>query len=417
MIKFIHAADIHLDSPMRGLSKYEYAPKDAMRGATRAALGNLVDLAIEEECVFILIAGDLFDGIQRDIGTAHFFSREMGRLKKKNIQVFIVYGNHDAETQLKTMMWPDNVRVLKHERAESIQLEEFDVVIHGRSFSKRDEQKNLAATYPDAVLGKINIGLLHSALDGHANHATYAPCSMDDLISKGYDYWALGHVHDFTVRNDDPYIVYSGNLQGRNVRETGAKGAVLVTVDNGEVTLDHRMLDAARWERREVDLTGVTAKGEMMNLAQAQFEDVVNIADGRPSAIRLTFRGKTHLHSDIQKNERAIDEEIRILASGLNAEIWVEKLQFKTEMTISLEEIKARDDTIGDLARRLVSASDDKELIELLKADADELLRKLPPAVKSNSSIWLKTIQKDDLTPLVREAGDYLVAQLVGEER
>jgi len=411
--KFLHAADIHLDSPMRGLSNYENAPSDAMRGATREALKNLVNLAIDEGCAFMVIAGDLFDGSQRDTSTALFFAKEMSRLRQQNISVFMVFGNHDAESQLRTMPWPDNVTLLSNRRAETVEIAALGVAIHGRSFARRDEDRNLAQTYPLATAGMFNIGILHTALTGHAAHENYAPCSIDDLLGKGYDYWALGHIHDFSCRHENPAIVYPGNLQGRSVRETGPKGAVLVSVENSAVTMEHRILDAARWDMAEIDLTAITSPDGLMEQVRDRLEASADAADGRVAAVRLTFTGRTPVHAQIIRDERHLVEEIHVLASGLGRDVWVEKIIFRTEAMFSQAEIATREDAIGDLATRLAGAGQDGDLMALIGDDVRALLNKLPTGLSAEDSGLLQAVQDNDLNQLVTQAGADLVAQLV----
>ncbi len=410
--KFLHAADIHLDSPMRGLSSYENAPVAAMRGATRAALVNLVELAIEEACAFVLIAGDLFDGSQRDVSTALFLAKEMGRLGQHGINVYVVFGNHDAETPLKAMPWPENVKLLSNRRAESASVPDLNVTIHGRSFARRDEDRNLAESYPMAVPDSFNIGILHTALSGHAAHELYAPCSLDDLRGKGYDYWALGHVHDFSQRSEDPPIIYAGNLQGRSVRETGPKGAVLVSVADGAAKVEHRVLDAARWADVGIDLTATANRDGLMDLVRQHLIDAADEADGRVAAVRLTLRGRTPLHAEISRQERTLVEDIHVLASGLGRDLWLEKIRFRTEAMSTAAEIAARDDAVGDLAARLAGAGQDDELMALIADDAKALLNKLPTGGNGLDSALLQAALAQDFDQLVADAGADLVAQL-----
>ncbi|MCI5157684.1 MAG: DNA repair exonuclease, partial [Candidatus Electrothrix sp. AUS1_2] len=254
--KFIHAADIHLDSPLRGLSRYESAPADSIRAACRRAFENLVDLAIEEEAAFVLLAGDLYDGDWKDYSTGIFLSKQMGRLGRHNIRVFAVSGNHDAANRMtKSLDSPSNMTIFSARKAETVALEDLGVVIHGRSFPTRHVDENLVAGFCTAEKGLFNIGLLHTSLDGREDHADYAPCSLDDLRSKDYQYWALGHIHRHEIIRKEPYIIFPGCIQGRNIRETGAKGCVLVSVDDGSVAEIERMpLDVLRWSLCDIDL-------------------------------------------------------------------------------------------------------------------------------------------------------------------
>jgi exonuclease SbcD len=417
MFKFLHAADIHLDSPMRGLGKYENAPEEEMRGAPRTALSNLVDLAVSEACSFVVIAGDLFDGTKKDINTAFFFAEQMARLNTHGISVFIIYGNHDAETQLKTMRWPENVTILNNKKPQTIVIEELGVAIHGQSFARRDEQRNLAQLYPAPSEGLLNIGILHTALEGHPAHESYAPCSLQELINKGYDYWALGHVHEFSVRHDNPYVVFPGNLQGRSIRETGAKGAVLVQVDDGAISVEQRVLDAVRWYATEIDLATIETRGDLDSAVEGRLRDIAAAAEGRLSAVRITFVGRTPLHAHLLRHERDIGDELRVMASGMELDIWIEKTIVHTNPIYSAEEIATREDAVADLVLRIDQADEDEEFMAILRKDYASLLEKLPPAAKASSSSVLKLVQENEIKELLAEAEDYLVSQLAGGEQ
>ena len=190
--RFIHASDIHLDSPLKGLSGQQGAAADRIRTATRVALENLVGHAIEGEVDFVVIAGDLYDGDWRDYQTGLFFVSQMGRLAKADIPVFLLHGNHDAESQItRRLTLPVNVSVFSARKAETFQLPAFNVALHGQSFRQRDVTDNLVTTYPPPIAGCFNIGVLHTGLGGMQGHANYAPCTIEELINKGYEYWAL----------------------------------------------------------------------------------------------------------------------------------------------------------------------------------------------------------------------------------
>ena len=241
----MHAADIHLDSPLIGLPDTEGRVAERIRTAPRAAFGLLVQQAIEDEIDFLVIAGDLYDGTWRDYKTGLFFAEQMGRLNQAGIQVFLLHGNHDAQSEItKPLVLPDNVSVFGFRRAETFRIEELNVALHGQSFRQAAVTDNLVPGYPSPIKDTFNIGVLHTALGRMGEHANYAPCSLEELMAKGYDYWALGHVHRRQVLHEQPHVVFPGNLQGRHVRETGPKGAYLVTVETGEVAdLTHLEMD------------------------------------------------------------------------------------------------------------------------------------------------------------------------------
>src|SRR5258708_3749986 len=257
--RFIHAADIHLDSPLRGLSRYEGLPIDEIREASRSAFDKLIRFACSEKVDFVVIAGDLYDSDWKDMGTGLYFAKAMGRLGAAGIPVFLIRGNHDAVSVLtRSLPLPENVHVFSDRTAETKELEALRVALHGRSFGARREVDDITPTYPEPISGVFNIGILHTSLGGYAEHETYAPCNMATLEAKGYDYWALGHVHEHAILNTSPYVVFSGDLQGRHIREHDPKGAVLVEMDDGEVMrAEHIPLDEFRWATVAVDCTDV----------------------------------------------------------------------------------------------------------------------------------------------------------------
>ena len=216
MFKFLHAADLHLDSSLRGLERYERAPVEAMQHATRRALVHLVDLALEEKVHFVLLAGDLWDGDWRDYNSGLFFVQQMARLHDSRIPVFLIAGNHDAANRMtRSLRLPDGVRVLDADAPETVLLADLGVALHGQSFAQYNITDDLSLRYPAARPGCFNIGMLHTSATGREGHERYAPCSVEGLLAKGYDYWALGHVHKREILYDDPLIVFPGNTQGR----------------------------------------------------------------------------------------------------------------------------------------------------------------------------------------------------------
>ena len=167
MFKFLHAADLHLDSPMHGLGDYDGAPTERLRAAGRAALENLVKLAISERVRFVLLAGDVFDGDWEDYNTGLFFVSQLGRLREQGIPVFLISGNHDAASRMtRGLPYPNNVRTFPADQAQTHLLEDVRVALHGQSYAQQKELRNLAAGYPAARPGWLNIALLHTALDG-----------------------------------------------------------------------------------------------------------------------------------------------------------------------------------------------------------------------------------------------------------
>jgi DNA repair protein SbcD/Mre11 len=329
--RFVHAADLHIDSPLIGLVSRSEEFAKRVDQASRQAFDNLVSLAQEERCSFIVIAGDLFDGQWRDYHTGLFFAGRMRRLRDAGIRVFIVLGNHDAENRFaRQLEFSDNVRVLPADKAQTLPLDDIEAAIHGRSFPRRDVTENVAAGYPRPVPGRFNIGVLHTALTGREGHELYAPCTIEELANRGYDYWALGHVHAHEIVSRDPYIVFSGNLQGRHVRESGPKGAALVTVDDGHVAgFEHRPLDVIRWSREELKVGECTDLDAIRDLVRERLEELTDNADGHTLAVRLQICGRTLLHHELVKRAIQLGEELRTIAQTVG-DIWIERLELNT---------------------------------------------------------------------------------------
>lgn len=258
---FLHCADIHLDSPIHGLGGHEggFEVTDELGNATRKSFQALVNLAIAKHVKAVVIAGDLYDGERDDWSTAVFLQRELGRLQRAHIPVIIAWGNHDAANKITHRLRPpDNVHVLSSQEPETFEVDGAGLAFHGQSYPRRDIRENLVLDYPEPLEGRLNVGVLHTALKGSTGHEPYAPCSPWELEQKRYQYWALGHVHQRQViepaREGAPWIVYPGNLQGRHPRESGSKGATLVTYEGTKVvSCEHVPLCFLEWQVIQVN--------------------------------------------------------------------------------------------------------------------------------------------------------------------
>lgn len=369
-MKFVHTADIHLDSPLQRLEAYEGAPVEEIRQASRRAFENLVDLAVDEAVDFMLIAGDLFDGDWKDYNTGLYLIKQLRRLGEAHIEVFVIAGNHDAAGQMtRGLPYPQNVHLFSSRKPETKLLETANVAVHGQSFSRAAVTDNLASSYPDPVPGHFNIGLLHTSLTGREGHEPYAPCGLDDLVNKGYDYWALGHVHRYEIVVRDPPVVFPGCIQGRHVREAGAKGCVLVTVSEGSPPeVVRHDIDVIRWERATVDLSGAASVDEILERFQAAVEAILDRHDPKPVVTRIEFVGETDLHVRIAADPEHLKESVRSTAiAHFGDRAWIEKVTIGTrpragiaadpgpllELRALVDELIANDDDLLALGRQL----------------------------------------------------------------
>lgn len=364
--RFLHAADLHIDSPLRGLEPD--APADRIRTATRAAYVNLVDLALQEHVAFVLIAGDLFDGEWQDWRTGQFFSQETARLTRAGIRVFCIRGNHDAASVVtQRLERPGGAEMLPNDAPHSIRVQQFDVYIHGMGFAARSVRENVVDRYPPPMPGHLNIGMLHTSATDSGTHETYAPCDAGDLAGFGYDYWALGHIHARRVLASAPcWIVFPGNIQGRHIGEAGPKGATLVTVQDGRIVdAQHRDLDVVRWERLDVDLAGADDEDAALTAVRAKFEAALDAAGDRLLCARVVLNGATGAHPALVRDLGATRDRLHAEAAICGGDIWLESVQVLTRPVLDIAALRARSDAVGMLVRELDTARADGFAAEL----------------------------------------------------
>jgi DNA repair exonuclease SbcCD nuclease subunit len=345
---FLHAADLHLGSPFTGLTVKDESVAKRFAAASRDAFSSLVNNAISAKVAFVVIAGDVYDGEWKDASIGLFFNREVARLERAGIPLYLLKGNHDAESVVtKAISLPDSVHQFPTTKAKTFQIEDIKVALHGRGFLERAVTENYALTYPAPLPGHFNIGVLHTSCDGRPGHANYAPCTVQDLASRNYQYWALGHVHEYEVLSRDPWIIFPGNLQGRNVRERGPKGAVIVEVADGHVTDVRRVIvDSARWAEVSVDLDGIDQETDMLKNITDAIRPVAQDAEGRLLALRVRLEGQTALHRRLKADPRTFTDEVQAAAHRCHEDVWLERLQIQTKEV----GVPAADDNSSDAA-------------------------------------------------------------------
>ena len=417
-MKFIHAADIHLDSALHGLERYEGAPVEEIRSATRRAFDNLIELAIDEQVAFVLLVGDLYDGDWKDYNTGLYFVERMGRLRDASIRVFIVAGNHDAASQItKHLRLPDNVTLFSTRKPERVVLDDLGVSICGQGFATRAVTDDISQGYPQGDPQLLNIGLLHTCLDGKPGHEPYAPCTVDGLRSKGYQYWALGHVHKREEVSRDPWIVFPGNIQGRHIREIGPKGCTLVTVDGGEIVeVAHRDLDVMRWSIRELDVSATETVDDIYEQVREGLQLALDAAEGRPVAVRLVLYGACSAHLKLHADRERWIQEYRALATGLGgAGIWLEKVSIKTKPAISTDEVLERDDALSGLLRAIHDMELDSSILDELADEMSVLRQKLPAELLAGNDPFDPT-NPEFLKETLEDIKELLVNRLLSTE-
>jgi DNA repair exonuclease SbcCD nuclease subunit len=258
------------------------------------------------------------------------------------------------------------------------------VAVHGQGFARQSETRNLAAAYPAPVAGFFNVGVLHTALDGREGHDPYAPCTIDELVARGYDYWALGHVHKRESVNGSrhPRIEYPGNLQGRHVRECGAKGCLLVTVDDqGQAIPEFRPLDVLRWETVPVNAAAAESDAEVLDLARSQLSEARDGADGRPLAARLVISCSDSVSLRLASDRDWLRAELHGQVGG---DVWVEKIKLEPLGAARPEEARLSEDAASELRAvldELWSQPDDARAL-FASGDCGKLVNRLPPDLR-----------------------------------
>jgi DNA repair protein SbcD/Mre11 len=380
-MKFVHAADIHLDSPLLGLRDYPGAPVDAIGDVTRLAFEALVDLCLQEEVGLLVISGDIYDGDWKDMKTGLFLRSQLQRLREVEIEVVLINGNHDAVSLISRNLSLPGINVLPAGQPGTVEFEHLGVAVHGQSYATRAVTADLAAGYPEPRSGLYNIGLLHTALQaGPGDEGNYAPCRLDQLVNRGYDYWALGHRHDPAVLSSDPHVVFAGVLQGRQIREAGPKGAFLVKVTDGVTTVEHRPLDVMRWERVVIDASALADEADLLGAAREAIDGALLIAGERLLAVRIEIAGPTAIHQLLVTEREHLDGELRALASEFGGErVWLERIVYATEAPASKS---LGDDALGGVLAVLDRAIADEQGLDGLARGLKPLGAKLPSAVK-----------------------------------
>ncbi|MBZ9870336.1 DNA repair exonuclease [Mesorhizobium sp. BR1-1-9] len=378
--RFVHTADIHLDSPLRSLALRNPELAELVGDASRQAFTAIVDLCLEERVDALVVAGDLYDGDQTSMKTARFLASQMTRLHQAGVRVYMIRGNHDAMSRItKQLLLPDTVTTFGGRAQSVIQPGSgIDVAFHGLSFASPKAPESLLPKYAGPQEGAANIGIMHTSLAGSPGHDVYAPCSVVDLHGHGFDYWALGHIHVRQVYSGASTLVMPGIPQGRDINEAGEKSVTLVTIrDDRSVEIEERLTSVAQFERVSVDLTGVSEWSETIARIREGLQQTREVTRSRYLVARLGLIGTSTLSwSLIRDRDLAVAEAEQAAEQVGNS--WVEKVDLALSAP-GVGDLESVADPTLELAQSMranaVSASFRSEAREfVLKTIAD-----LPP--------------------------------------
>jgi len=416
VFRFVHTADIHLDSPLKSLAMRNASLQDLISNATRQAFVRIVDLCLNEEVDALLIAGDLYDGDQTSMKTARFFAEQLHRLDAVGIKTFILRGNHDALSKItKELVFPDSVTTFGG-RAQAIALERNgalpEIVIHGLSFSDPKAPEGLLPKYKAPVPNAVNIGLMHTSLNGAPGHDPYAPCSVADLDCSGFDYWALGHIHKRSIHLVTCTVVMPGNPQGRDINEAGQKSVSLVTVDdNGAISVEERNVSIAQFERVALDVSAIIDWRDLITEASRELGKLRSVVGTQHLIVRLHIVGASPLAWTIRRDIDLLQQEMELQAEMIGA-TWLEKIELELNTPTASE--AASGDTVLELRQIIV---DQVRPADGFRAQIDEyaseLVKGLPADLRN--LLGANEFQRSEvLEELAREGTDDVLARLRG---
>jgi len=413
---FIHAADLHLDSPFSSLSQGNPELAAVLRSATFQAFDNIVQLCLDKQVDFFLVAGDVYDGADRSLRAQVKFRDGLKRLSDAGIQSFVVHGNHDPLSGWSsTLEWPKGAHLFQ-DHLETFSAEQDGKVIaliQGISYPERDEHRNLSELF-NRTADSFHIGLLHANVGNDTGHEPYAPCSIEDLIRSDMDYWALGHVHRRKkLSPESPPIIYPGNTQGRNIRETGEKGCYLVKVDeNHEIETEFFAEDVIRWISRDISIEGIQSEQELINTLVKACNHISESSSGHDSIARISLIGNGPIYGVLRSPNVLSDlfEIVQETGYSYAPFVWVEKIGLEAGPEIDISELMSRRDFLGELLRYSKDLSEDNNIIELLR---DELA---PLIENPRARRFLNTPDERKLRSLLKEAERICVQVLQNTE-
>lgn len=414
-LTFVHTADLHLGSPLTGIRAMDETMAEKLIQASYRAFDRIVELAIREKVDFVLIAGDLYDSQRQQIYDQLTLLHAFERLDNNGIQIYIVCGNHDPQSAWsQSLQWPENVHILADDRPEVVFFEKDrgrKAAIVGMSYPRSSVLENLAVTFPEKETDwPFTIGLLHGTLGSTDVHVPYAPCSEDDLITKGYDYWALGHIHKpVVVSQADPVIVYPGIPQGRDIGESGPRGCYLVSV-GPDGTIKPTFVETAEicWEDSAVSIDGIDTLDELDTAINKALEEMQERNAGRFVCCRITLTGRGEVHRDLRREGAAEDLAASFREEG--SEVYLDRIIDHTAMPIDRKVLARREDLIGDILRLSDTLQQDPEAAETLMPLFQPLFG------DRRGKKYCDSIHPEEIPDLVREAETYLLDLLQSEE-
>ncbi|MGB4593304.1 MAG: DNA repair exonuclease [Coriobacteriia bacterium] len=356
-VRFIHAADLHLDAPFGGVDAEDHRVREALAGSTYRALDAVVAACIDNAVDFLVLAGDVYNTGERGVRSQFAFARAAETLAEAGIPVYLVHGNHDpARGAGVAVALPVTVHAFAHDRVERLVVERDGrpvCSVYGRSFKTAAETANLAAEYrrnPDDTLA---VGVLHANVGGRPGYDNYAPCSTADLASARMDYWALGHIHKPEIVLSEPLSIYAGCPQGLDPTQSGPRGCYLVTLGDGPASAQFLPTAAVVWDAATVDCADARTLDDIRGAILAACESARAAAGGMPVVFRVELEGRSDARSSLIAPGALAALLAEVRADAMDAEqwVWIDRIRDHTRPPIDLDSLRGTEDFGGDIVR------------------------------------------------------------------
>lgn len=375
-VRFVHAADLHLDAPFKGVDATDARVGAELVASTYRALDAVVELCLARDVDFLVIAGDVYNAAEKRPRAEFAFRRACERLAEAGIGVFVARGNHDPASGWSAgLVMPESVHVFSEREVERVPVlrdGEEVCAVYGRSFRTAAESANLATGFVRDATDRLAVGVLHTNVGGRTDYEPYAPCSLDDLRAARMDYWALGHIHKPEVLSEDPAIAYAGCPQGLDPNETGARGCRVVTLDERGATAEFVPTAAVVWARASVDASALASVDDVRAALLAAAESAGREAGERPVVMRVEITGRSDAHGALARPGMLADLTADLRADGLERDpwVWIDRISDRTRPVVDLDALRASQDFAGDLVRLADAVSADAAALHQLISDA-----------------------------------------------
>ncbi|MCF6136163.1 metallophosphoesterase family protein [Pseudalkalibacillus berkeleyi] len=396
-VRFIHTADLHLDTPFKGLGHLPESIFTQIKNSTFLSFERMITKAIQLEVDFVLLAGDLFDGANRSLKAQLFLKEQFERLSEVGIAAYAIHGNHDhLEGKFVQLSWPDHVHFFGSSAPEMIPFYKDGQLcahIYGYSYPKRSVTENIAARYEKVDGAPFHIALLHGTVGGNTEHDPYAPSSLQELLDKPFDYWALGHIHKRSELNHEPPVVYAGNIQGLNRKEEGAKGCYLVELSDEKPQLQFIQTAPIQWTSVSVSTEEIDEVDDLLRC----MKDVIETHRSTDAHTILSVDLKVNQTlGSILQDQSTLDDILEHLQQSEEEEttfVWINRLNVQHNS--------------GDLLQDIGSSHFIEEVMDVFNNELEDLETVLQPLVKHRKG--KRFIEQDLDQNEIKQAAQYLL--------